>query len=77
MVTVMHVAVERTFASLLGTIVQQQHAVLSRKSLSGSQVPLRELMPALSHFQFWILFNTRFDDIDVICPLGGSYSKKL
>ena len=52
-------------------------AVLSRKSLSGSQVPLRDLMPGLSHFQFWILFDTRFDDIDVICRLGGPYSKKL
>ena len=51
-------------------------AVVSRKSLSGSQVPLRDLMPGLSHFQFWILFDTRFDDIDVICRLGGPYSKK-
>ena len=29
-------------------------AVLSMKSLSGSQFPLRDVMPGLSHFQFWI-----------------------
>ena len=34
MVTVMHVAVDRTFASLLGTIVQQQQSFL------GSHYPV-------------------------------------
>ena len=52
-------------------------AVLSRKLSSGFWVPLRDVMRGLSHCQFWILFDSRFDEVDVICRLGGPYSKKL
>ena len=72
MVTVMHVALERTYAPVLGSIVQQQQSFLG----SHYKVPLTDVMPSLSRFQFWIMFDTRFDDIDVICRLGGPSSKK-
>ena len=46
MVTDMHVALERAYARVLGSIVQYQQSFLG----SHYCVPLRDVIPGFSHF---------------------------